>query len=250
MNMINQLGRLYGLVKYNRDWLRYLFRRYQNASNSGLTTYRLRNGQIITLRDDGRFTLNEIYLDRLYDVPDTDISSCRSVLDIGANVGAFALYMASRAPEATIHCFEPESSNFEILQKNLIRAGIRATAHKLAVSASSGVGYLGLQGTSVEYSLAVAGDHSQKVECIDWDGVFHLAGVKCFDFVKMDIEGTEREILTTCTDAQLRQMRILSLEWHHSREELASLADRFRRLGFDAKAEIFGDHRYLKAHRV
>jgi FkbM family methyltransferase len=210
----------------------------------------LRNGQTVTLKDDGRFILNELFLDRIYDVPGTDIFSCRSVLDIGANVGVFALYMASRAPEATILCFEPASSNFEILQKNLTRAGIRAKAHELALSASPGAGYLSLQGSSVEYSLGAAGDHSEKVECVDWENLFRLAGVECFDFVKMDIEGAEREILTACTDAQLRQMRVLSLEWHHSREELEALAARFRRLGFDAQAQIFGDHRYLKARRA
>jgi FkbM family methyltransferase len=244
------LKRLYGLIKYNRDWFPYLLRRYQHSSDGRLTAYRLRNGQTVTLKNDGRFILNEIFLDRVYDVPGTDISSCRSVLDVGANVGVFALYMASRAPEATIHCFEPGSSNFEILQRNLTRAGIRATVHKLAMSASPGAGYLTLQGTSVEYSLGAAGNHSEKVECVDWANALRLAGVECFDFVKMDIEGTEREILTACTDAQLQQMRVLSLEWHHSREELEALAARFRGLGFDTQAQIFGDHRYLKARRA
>ena len=175
-----------------------------------MTTYHLRNGQIITLKDDGRFTLNEIYLDRVYNVPGTDISSCRSVLDVGANVGVFALYMASKAPEAAIHCFEPDTPNFEILQRNLSRAGVRATAHKLAMAASSGIGYLRLQGSSVEYSLAPAGHQSEKVECVGWDEAFQLSGVECFDFVKMNIEGAEREILSSCTDADRKSTRLNS----------------------------------------
>jgi len=186
----------------------------------------------------------------MYNVPGTDISSCRSVLDVGANVGVFALYMASKAPEAAIHCYEPDTSNFEILQRNLSRAGVRATAHKLAMAASSGIGYLRRQDSSVEYSLAPTGDQSEKVECVSWDEAFRLSGVECFDFVKMAIEGAEREILSSCTDAQLRQVRILALEWHHSRDELEALADRFRRLGFEAVAQICGSHRYLKASRL
>jgi FkbM family methyltransferase len=243
------IGRLYRLIKYNRDWLPYLLRHYQGTASDRLTTYRLRNVQAVTLKDDGRFTLNEIFLDRVYDVPGADISSCRSVLDVGANVGAFALYMASRAPGANIHCLEPETSNFELLQRNLTRAGVRATAHKLAMSASSGIGYLSLQGGSVEYSLGATGDKSEQVVCVGWDDAIRLAHVECFDFVKMDIEGAERDILTSCTDAQLRQMRILALEWHHSRSELEGLATRLRGLGFDATVQIFGDHRYLKAYR-
>jgi FkbM family methyltransferase len=214
-----------------------------------LSRYRLRNGQAIFVNDDARFTLNEIYLDRIYDVPGADISSCRSVLDVGANVGIFALYVASKAPQATIHCFEPQSSNFEILRRNLAAVGIRATAHKLALSPSSGTGYLSLQGSSVEYSLGAEGARSEKVECVDWDGVFRLTGVECFDFVKMDIEGAERDILDACTDSQLQRMRVLALEWHHQREELEALADRFRRLGFDAHAHFSGRQRYLRAIR-
>jgi hypothetical protein len=118
------------------------------------------------------------------------------------------------------------------------------------MSASPGAGYLTLQGISVEYSLRAAGNHSEKVECVDWENVIRLTGVECFDFVKMDIEGAELEILAACTDEQLQQMRVLSLEWHHSREELEALAERFRGLGFDAQAQIFGDHRYLKARRA
>ena len=52
--------------------------------------------------------------------------------------------MAPRAPEATIHCFEPESSNFELPKQNLTRAGLRATARKFAISTSPGAGYLTL----------------------------------------------------------------------------------------------------------
>jgi FkbM family methyltransferase len=126
---------------------------------------------------------------------------------------------------------------------------VRATAHKLAMSASSGIGYLSLQGGSVEYSLGATGDKSEQVVCVGWDDAIRLAHVECFDFVKMDIEGAERDILTSCTDAQLRQMRILALEWHHSRSELEGLAARLRGLGFDATVQIFGDHRYLKAYR-
>jgi FkbM family methyltransferase len=229
--------------------LPYLLGRYRHSAKGSSKLYRLRNGQSILVNDDARFTLNEIYLDRIYDVPGADISSCRSVLDIGANVGIFALYVASRAPEATIHCFEPQSSNFELLRRNLARAGIRATGHQLAVSASSGAGYLSLRGSSVEYSLGTAGDQSEKVECVEWDDLFRLAGLDCFDFVKMDIEGAERDILAACSDKQLRRMRALSLEWHHSTEELEALADRFRGLGFDAQAHFVGDHRCLKALR-
>jgi FkbM family methyltransferase len=41
------------------------------------------------------------------------------ILDIGANVGAFAIWAFTKWPEATIHCYEPNPSNFEYLKNNL-----------------------------------------------------------------------------------------------------------------------------------
>jgi FkbM family methyltransferase len=176
------------------------------------------------------------------------------VLDLGANVGIFGLYAASRAPKAAIHCYEPESTNFAILERNLAQAGGRARAYKMAVSAESGTGFLDIHGGSTEFALSSNGsggaNGSERVECVDLDRVFELAGVDEFDFVKMDIEGAERDILAASSDAQLRRMRALSLEWHHPRAELETLAERFRRLGFRAEIEIVDGHvTYLKARQ-
>lgn len=93
------LQRLLSLVRYNRDWPKYLFHRYTSLDgNHPSITFHLRNHQSITVNRDGRFTLNEIYLDRVYDIPGLNLSDCRSILDIGANVGIFALYATSVSP--------------------------------------------------------------------------------------------------------------------------------------------------------
>ena len=96
-------GRLLELMKYNRDWLKYLFSRYRRPQPGGTIDFRLRNGQVIRLFSDGRFVLNEIYLERVYDIPGLDLTKCDAILDIGANAGVFALYAASRSPRATIY---------------------------------------------------------------------------------------------------------------------------------------------------
>ena len=90
------MQRFLGLVRYNRDWPKYLYHRYTSRENKDRPlSFRLRNGQIITLNWDARFTLNETYLDHVYDVPGVNLADCRSILDIGANVGLFALFAAS-----------------------------------------------------------------------------------------------------------------------------------------------------------
>ena len=196
---------------------------------------------------DGRFVLNEIYLDRVYDIAGVDFAKCRSVLDLGANIGIFALYVASRSPETKIYCFEPDPQNFQLLTRNLSSNGAAGKAFQLAVAGHRGAGYLQL-GSSVEHALGTDTSNSTRVECTDLEGVFELAGVERFDFVKMDIEGAEAEIFARCTDEQLRRMGALAIEWHYPIPELQALGERLRNIGFEAKIEILpGNIRYLKA---
>jgi FkbM family methyltransferase len=235
------------LVKYNRDWLKYILCRYKWMQDGDVVTFQLRNGQNIQLFSDGRFVLNEIYLDRVYDIPGVDFKQCRSVLDLGANIGVFALYVASRSPQTEVYCFEPYPRNFELLTRNLTTNRVPGRAFQFAVAAHCGTGYLEL-GSSVEHALSKSGSDGTKVECVDLKRVFDLAGVERFDFVKMDIEGAESEIFKRCTDDQLRRMGALAIEWHHSVSELQTVGERLQNIGFEVKIEVLpGNIRYLKA---
>lgn len=245
------LSKLFGLIQYNRDWMPYLYSKYKSLEPDNLLTFRLRNGQTVVLRSDARFILNEIFLDRVYDLPGVKFSSCLSILDIGANMGIYALYAASKAPQATIHCFEPNSQNFAILERNINQNRIRAKAHKMAVSKSCGVGHLQVDTTSVEYALGDASDTTELVDCVDLEKVFEMCGVDTFDFVKMDIEGAEREIFNNSSDDLILRFKALAIEWHHSQEELESLAERFRKLGFNAQPLLLQGHiSYLMAQQT
>src|SRR5215472_13807635 len=124
--------RLLQLRQYNRDWIKYLLRRYIPDPHDQPLQFRLRNGQTVSINSDARFTLNEIYLDRLYDVPGVDFARCVSVLDLGANAGVFALYAASKSPRASVYCFEPSAQNFTILTRNLKDNHVRAIPYQMA----------------------------------------------------------------------------------------------------------------------
>ena len=41
------------------------------------------------------------------------------ILDIGANIGSFAVWASQRWPGCVIHCYEPLPANFELLERNL-----------------------------------------------------------------------------------------------------------------------------------
>jgi hypothetical protein len=78
--------------------------------------------------------------------------------------------------------------------------------------------------------------------------VFELTHVERFDFVKMDVERAETEILDMCTDDQLRRMGALSIEWHHPVAKAQALTERLTDIGFEAHVQVGPvKARYVKA---
>lgn len=68
-----------------------------------------------------------------------DFKSPPHVLDVGANVGAFAYYATKRWPGCTIDCYEPNPEALAYLEKNTRVFAPRATVHRVAVSSAGGV---------------------------------------------------------------------------------------------------------------
>src|SRR5262245_6597666 len=58
-----------------------------------------------------------------------------TVVDVGANIGQYSLLASARVGAAgTVHAFEPHPGVYEVLRRNLQRAGCtNVSAHQLAV---------------------------------------------------------------------------------------------------------------------
>ncbi len=60
------------------------------------------------------------------------------IFDIGANIGASAVYFAARYPDARIYCFEPLPQNIELLRKNVAPFGDRVTVVPMGLGKNEG----------------------------------------------------------------------------------------------------------------
>lgn len=69
--------------------------------------------------DDLRFLYAEIFVGHCYEQEGIALTGCRVVLDVGANVGMFALRVKQVAPDARVYCFEPAPLSFACLATNL-----------------------------------------------------------------------------------------------------------------------------------
>lgn len=147
----------------------------------------------------------------------------RTVLDIGANVGATALYFSRIFPNAAIYCFEPAPDNFAVLQKNVancsrIRAfnfGLGAKDETLELFASDNPINFG------GYSLHATGSDTSKKLSIpvrNVAGALREIGVSAPDVIKVDTEGAEWDILTAFPEDVLRRASYVTGELHGNRD--------------------------------
>jgi FkbM family methyltransferase len=126
---------------------------------------------------------------------DADMVAC----DIGAWIGPTALVAARRCRQ--VYCFEPDPTAYVELLNNLrLNRVANATAFNIALSATEGLRTLasfgGLPGDS-RTSLLAAADGASRVQalCLSWQRWLELARPERVDFLKIDIEGGEFELL-------------------------------------------------------
>ena len=68
-----------------------------------------------------RWVLDSVFLQGEFALLKLPSWAPKTIIDIGANVGAFAIWAALHFPEASIVCYEPVRSNFKVLEQNLCR---------------------------------------------------------------------------------------------------------------------------------
>jgi len=135
----------------------------------------------------------QVFIHKEYDVPLPH--RVKTIIDAGANIGLAALYFKSRYSQAAIICIEPEKENFEMLLKNTepyknitcLNAGVWNKNGFLKV-VDKGYGSLGFQVTE-------CANGEKGIPAITIKSVMQDWGKKLVDIVKLDIEGSEEQVL-------------------------------------------------------
>jgi len=164
-----------------------------------------------------------------------------TILDIGANIGVFALYMASQAPGIRVVCFEPASGASARLAENVRanRLGGAISVHRLAVSNRAGEAVLA-SGIGTGHGSFFASAYSQPsaqetVRCVSIDEALEMAGPTGIDLLKVDVEGAEIEIFEARELAKWENVKRVALEYHDAIRPgcCVRVTAALERIGFD-----------------
>lgn len=155
-------------------------------------------------------TYKEIFIDGIYEFVPT--GTANKIIDCGSNMGLSVVYFALKYPDHHIIAFEPEKAIFDILKENvenfklknveLLQKAVWTKNENLEFFSDGGMGG------------RVNNHYSNQIPTII-EAVPLLDYLKEeVDFLKIDIEGAEYEVLKYCGE-NLKKARNIFFEYHN-----------------------------------
>ena len=185
---------------------------------------------------DGIFTAWEVLQDKIYEKVHCP-SMNQTVVDVGAYVGMFAVRAATLVGiRGTVVAIEPSSRNLKYLRRNTMLIPNIVIA-PVAAGAITGKGKLSISGASPCHTLLPERNNETEDVIIDTlDNILASRGIEKVDFIKVDVEGYEIEVLKGATETLRHKGLKLAVAAYHElangEPEMWYVAGILRRAGF------------------
>ncbi|MCB4799715.1 FkbM family methyltransferase [Neotamlana laminarinivorans] len=136
------------------------------------------------------------------------------IIDCGANIGLATIFFKNKFPKSKIISIEPEESNFKMLLKNTkqyeniicLNYGIWNKTANLKVEKNSG---------NWDFTVKeVLNKDNNTVSAISINEIVERYDINQIDILKIDIEGSERELFKNNWETWLKLTKVLIIELH------------------------------------
>lgn len=237
------LKSLLEFVRFFDNW-REIWSAYRRSAT--IPELRFRNDLVLFhgATDDPILQFREIFVDRCY--VSGGFYNPRpgdTVLDVGANIGFFAHFLASRCTATRIHSFEPGSDARQLLLLNreTNRLEETITVHPVAISDRTNGIQLHRASNTAQRSVFAnefidISQEAEQVKSVTLDEAVKLSGADRIALLKIDTEGAEIEIVEGASQAVWPKIDRVVFEFHDhfrpgSRERVCRVleANGFRR---------------------
>lgn len=198
------------------------------------------------------FRIEEIFGENEYYVPGMENLKAPIVVDVGANVGVFSLYMKQMIPSALLYCYEPAPNALSLFHQNVLPFK-DVVVHECGLSNTSGKAHIQLNASNTGQSSLVKGSHKLlgevEIELRAGVSIFSDNALDEIDILKIDTEGSEVAILQSLsTEGKLQHIKFIVLEYHSEsdRREIDQLLSGFSVFGLSSHSLNLGQVKYIR----
>jgi len=226
-------------------WLQERFNIFCKRKKNNEFIAQLRNGVKFYFKSrQGEFEpIYEIWRQNIYtkhyQIKDRDI-----IIDIGANIGVFSIFVAKSAMEVKVFSYEPTPEVFKRLLKNIKINNLEnfIFPFQLGVAGNNGEKILFIHpkgstsNTLYRDYLSVCKNNSLPIRTVTLEDIFRNNNLNYCDFLKIDAEGAEYEILFHTSPEYLRKIKNIALEYHQGHREIIKFLEK---LNFQTQYESY-----------
>ncbi len=212
---------------FSNPWV--LLSLWLRPSNQKTKDLRLRSGEVFNVFSFmDAWVIKETLLERQYEQVSLPLQDGWTVVDIGAALGDYAVWAAKQSPHGRVIAVEPFPLAVEVLRRNLELNDVHHVEVVAgAVGGKNGVTTLKVVGKVVQNSTASSdvGGETLTVETFTLAELFKRTGISQCDYLKMDCEGGEYDILFNTSESVLEHVERICMEVHdgmtsHDRAEM------------------------------
>ncbi len=235
-------------IRNHSNWISYYIYKFFTSQKESFT-FKCRSGINTTVPKRLLHTYKEVFFDQIYikKFPNNDfLKGEPTIIDIGANVGYFSLFALSKNLKAKVYSYEPMPNNFELLSKYK-RENSKCNFNPFNLAVGSAVGTITLNYnasdsfTTSASILPLVGENDQiKVKTTTLAEIIESNNIKQIDFLKLDCEGSEYDILYNSEKMLLQNIKTMAIETHIGTEKnhnMACLVDFLKKNNFELKTE-------------
>lgn len=175
---------------------------------------KIRPGIKFDIREDydtDDIVIREIWEENVYEVNEGRFNLGGVVIDIGANIGSFSIFAAHHG--ATVYAVEPEPHNAEALRKNISLNGMEELifVSEVGISDFNGEAVIndGGGGATIKDGNALG----STIKVVTLDDYFKDNNIQSVDVLKIDVEGSEKEIILGASRENMNKCKYITMEF-------------------------------------
>jgi len=153
------------------------------------------------------------------------------VIDAGANIGLFSLFASHLSPKGTVYAFEPASKNYDDLEFNVggrpniksIQKGLGDKIERTVMAVSQHFPTSNSIKKSGFFKNQERYDSEEEIDVITIDSFVEQEGLKTVDFIKVDTEGYEKEVLEGAKNTIKKFSPVISISAYHIASDIKNI---------------------------
>ena len=137
------------------------------------------------------------------------------IIDLGANIGLSAIYFIDRYPHAQIIAVEPEKANYDLMARNVDDLPGIHCMHNAVWNAHKSLGVF--DSGSGEYGYQVKEESTEEksvIQSVTINDIIEKYQLQKIDLLKIDIEGSEKELFSDNYSTWLHKVGCIVIEVH------------------------------------